>query len=754
MEFTLYVADCKGKQKNTLYPNKCIITNIADFCSAIAFDHVCADFKNHYRGNDNFISADCLVMDNDNDRSDNPNDWIYPEDYENIFPNTAYVVAPSKNNMKVKGNKSARPRHHIYFPHKLIIDVRAYIGLKKAILKDYPFFDVQAADAARFMYGNDTKDIIWHEGPTDIDFLFSQEAEIPQGSRNSTMSHFAGKVLKRYGETDKAYEIFIEKSEKCSPPLSDEELKTIWQSALKFFRKIAKSPDYISADKYESNVEESNPIHWDEPIPLEGEILPSFPVDALPKVLKDYVASVAESTQTSIDMAAAGVLAVISACMRNLYKVEGKSDWWEPTNIYVLIVAEPSERKTAVISLLKKPIDEFVGEYNKEHKVEFEMSKAVKQRLENTKNRLISATKKKGAPDTPAEDFNDKLQEVIEQLVNFKEQKPMRIYVDDTTPEKLVEILSENNNAISIISSEGGIFDVLSGTYSSKVNIDVFLKAYSGERITVDRIMRDSVIIDDACLTILLTVQPVVISDFMSNKKFRHRGLTARFLYTNPKSQVGERSFYSLPIDPNLYEHYKNVIYNILSENRSSTPNLIKLTDEAKSVLTVFYDWVEERLAGEFSVYGDWIGKLVGNTLRLAGILARASIIKKDVGEAFLESDRPVEIDKHIMENAVEIGKYFFLHAVSSYSAMGVHSEFKSALKALEKIRSNKEEKITRRGLMRICRWISGAEEAQSILDTLEDCGYVRIVTVENADRARGGRPKNAVYAVNPSLFK
>ncbi len=752
MQMTIYTANCAGKAKNAVYPNKRIISNADDFTAAIAYDHVCAKFKQNHRGKDDFISADCLVMDNDNTHSDNPEDWIYPGDYASMFSDIAYIIAPSRHNMKVKEGKSARPRHHIYFPLNTVTDADTYADLKKKLLADYPFFDSGAIDAARFIYGHATDDIIWNDSDLTVEFIFSfTKGTIPYGSRNSTMSRFAGKVLKRFGETDEAHNIFLEKAGKCSPPLDDEELKTVWRSALKFFRKIAKSPNYIPADKYENLRDNGDKIKWDEPIPLENEVLPTFPIESLPRVLRDYALSAAESTQTSVDMAAAGILAVASACMRNLYKVEAKADWQEPTNIYVLIVAEPSERKTAVISLLKKPVDEFVEEYNKAHKVEFEMSKAVKQRLENTKNRLISSARKKGE-ESVAEDFNDKLQEVIEQLVNFKEQKPMRVYVDDTTPEKLVEILAENNNAISIISSEGGIFDVLSGTYSGKVNIDVFLKAYSGERIAVDRIMRDSIFIDDACLTILLTVQPVVISDLMSNKKFRHRGLTARFLYTAPMSYVGERKFNSQPIDPKCYEDYKNLIYNILSENK--TINLIKLTDGARSVLNEYYDWVEKRLAGEFSVYGDWVGKLVGNTLRIAGILARVSVLKKDIGDAFLESDPPVEINKATMEDAVRIGKYFFSQAVSAYSEMGIHSEFKAALKALEKIRSSKEEKITRRGLMRICRWISRVEEAQSILDTLEDCGYVRIVTVENADRARGGRPKNAEYSVNPMVFE
>lgn len=59
---------------------------------------------------------------------------------------------------------------------------------------------------------------------------------ITQGNRNNTLSRFAGRVLKRYGETDKAHEIFLDQAKKCDPPLDDSELSTIWFSAVKFFR--------------------------------------------------------------------------------------------------------------------------------------------------------------------------------------------------------------------------------------------------------------------------------------------------------------------------------------------------------------------------------------------------------------------------------------------------------------------------------------------------------------------------------------
>lgn len=542
----------------------------------------------------------------------------------------------------------------------------------------------------------------------------------------------------------------------CELALHDEEVLKLIREEKQVEATHDFTQDKTSATQGKASTKEfgqhSSETDWEEPVPLVTDTLPDFPINALTPTLRNYSLAVAETTQTAVDMAAVGTLAVVSAAMRNVYKVEAKPDWQEPTNIYCVSIAEPSERKTANIAHDTKPVDEYVREYNAMHKVEFEMSRVAKQRLENRKNSLISASRKKGK-DESAEDFDDNIQEVVEQLVNFQEKKPLRIYVDDTTPEKLVEILAENNNAISIISSEGGIFDILSGAYSNKVNIDVFLKGYSGERITVERIMRESVSIDDACLTILLSVQPVVIGDLMKNSKFRHRGLTARFLYSHPKSTIGEREFDTVPISPEIYGAYKKLIYNILDEKRGDSPEIIRLTEEAKPILKNYYDWVETLLVGEYSAYNDWIGKLVGNTLRIAGILARSAVLKNDVGEALLEKDEPIFISAEIMTNAIEIGKYFLAHAIDAYSVMGVYTDFRSLSTVVDKLREKQVKVLDRRGLMRLCRWISSAEDADNILTSLEDYGYIRLTAIDLSDKIRGGRPKNPTYSVNPRIM-
>lgn len=72
--------------------------------------------------------------------------------------------------------------------------------------------------------------------------------QIQEGSRNSTLSHFSGIILKWYRKSEKAKKAFLEKSEKCNPPLDREELSLIWKSAISFYGNISKQKGYIPPD--------------------------------------------------------------------------------------------------------------------------------------------------------------------------------------------------------------------------------------------------------------------------------------------------------------------------------------------------------------------------------------------------------------------------------------------------------------------------------------------------------------------------
>ena len=233
MEFHLYTADCTGNPKNSSYPNCIKVVGEDDLRSAARLDHVCAEFNGGHRSVAGYIGSDVEVMDCDNDHTDVPEEWITPEKVSEIFPDVTFAAVYSRNNMKPKGAKSARPRFHVYFPHKAIFSAEECAALKRNIYRKAPFFDGNALDAARFIFGNTSTEIYWNEGIFDVDDYLDAESAadfgeldrrselISEGSRNSTLSRFAGRVVKRYGVGEKSRELFLKEAEKCDPPLPE-----------------------------------------------------------------------------------------------------------------------------------------------------------------------------------------------------------------------------------------------------------------------------------------------------------------------------------------------------------------------------------------------------------------------------------------------------------------------------------------------------------------------------------------------------
>jgi putative DNA primase/helicase len=273
MQLTICTANCIGNQKNCLYPNKSVVTSEDELKEAVKLDHVCAEYKNNYRSADNFLKSNVIVMDLDNDHTENPDDWITPEALDELMPDVSYAIAPSRHNMISKDGKSARPKFHVYFSIEEIADAEMYVAMKRAIHAQFPFFDDNALDAARFIYGADSGEVIWHEGWLTIDELLENVSaptntggsnSIPEGRRNNTLSRFAGRIVKRYGSTDKAHEIFLEEAKKCEPPMDDEELTTIWNSAIKFARKVQGQEGYVPPDDYNSDFDSLRPSDFSD----------------------------------------------------------------------------------------------------------------------------------------------------------------------------------------------------------------------------------------------------------------------------------------------------------------------------------------------------------------------------------------------------------------------------------------------------------------------------------------------------------
>lgn len=268
MQLTLFTSGQAGNQTTTAYPNQVIVTDKQTLIQAVQFDHVAASYQNNTRSTTNFLQSDVVVMDIDNDHTENPDEWVTAEMLEKLFDDYQFALATSRNHMLIKGTKAPRPKFHIYFPIESITDSQVYVALKEELVNRYGFFDDNAKDAARFFFGNPQAEVVWHdswltiddilsngsvdeEEDFDADFYKPPTGPITQGSRNNTMSVFAAKILKRLGATQEARAGFDEQAEKCEPPLDKAELDTIWGSAVRFYNKTIKSSEgYVLPEQF------------------------------------------------------------------------------------------------------------------------------------------------------------------------------------------------------------------------------------------------------------------------------------------------------------------------------------------------------------------------------------------------------------------------------------------------------------------------------------------------------------------------
>ena len=260
MKFTLYRSNCLEVPENCTYPHKVEVTGKGSLIEAVKHDYVCAEYQGNYRSNDNFIGSDCLPVDCDNDHSDDPEEWVYPSDVATAFPSVAFAVHYSRNHMKAKGGKAARPKFHVFFAIDQVTEPGQYSEIKKLVNTIFPYFDTKALDAARFFFGTKEPEVEIFDGPmtlttflTDDDFDANMDSGsygdivIPEGSRNATLSHYAGRILKRFGNTEVAA--------CCQPPLEQSELDSIWRSAQRFYGKVAAQEGYIPPEQYNQDLQ-------------------------------------------------------------------------------------------------------------------------------------------------------------------------------------------------------------------------------------------------------------------------------------------------------------------------------------------------------------------------------------------------------------------------------------------------------------------------------------------------------------------
>ena len=482
----------------------------------------------------------------------------------------------------------------------------------------------------------------------------------------------------------------------------------------------------------------ASPSQFSPLIPLtpQWSDLPPFPMDALPDVIRRYVGAVAEHSQTAPDMAAVISLGVLAICLQGKYKVEGTPGYDEPLSLYTVVIAAPGERKSSVMRDMTKYLYEYELEYNQAHSADIRENRLHRESLE----RQIASLKKK-LERSDNHEIELELRQVQEQLEDTPELKPVRFFADDCSSEALTSLMAANGGVFSVISTEGGIFDIMAGRYSNKANIDIWLKGHCGDAIYVDRMSRDAECILHPALSAILSIQPSVLDEIMSNTTMTGRGLIARFLYASPPSRIGGRTFRTPPIPPEVSAAYRSLIFRLMAMPFSEEPQILYLSEKAFNRMADYFQEHERFLAGEGQAISDWASKYIGAVLRIAGLLHGADM-----------ENGNKEISLSTMNRAIQIGKYFLAHSSYAYSMMGTDLSIQKARFVLAKLKKKNITAIKRSELFQMCRgkFFKKTEEIFPTLELLEAHNYLRL---EEPERQSVGRPADVKIFVNPAVL-
>ena len=489
------------------------------------------------------------------------------------------------------------------------------------------------------------------------------------------------------------------------------------------------------------------PEEWPEPVEFTGHSVPRLDLKSLPPVLGDFCRELAEEKQVPVELVLSMVLATLSTAAQARYVVKVRDGYSEPVNVYTICPLDPANRKSAVAESCTAPLKEW--ERWIAEKMAPVVREAQSQRL--TLEKVIEKKRSLAASKRTMSEIQEVQQEILE-LENQLPEIPVipRLLADNCTPEALAVLMAGTGGCVSIITAEGGVFDILAGMYSKGVpNLDLFLKSHSGDCFRVDRRNSAPVLLDSPRLTLGISPQPVTLAERAASKIFRGRGLDGRFLYFMPESLLGKRKLEPAPMNPATKARFNDKVRSLLPTSWGTDmpgPIALELSADAYRIWLSFAGEVEKGLApgGEFEGMQDWGGKIAGAVIRIAGLFHLAT------------HDRPEElkITPETMQQASYMGAFLAKHAKAAYALMGADEDTDRARRVLEWIRRQAADRFTVRDCWQAVKQQTAfphVDAVHSALKELEERDFIRELPQE---KKGPGRKPSPAYAVNPRALR
>lgn len=489
-----------------------------------------------------------------------------------------------------------------------------------------------------------------------------------------------------------------------------------------------------------------------DPIPLPADKPPvaAFDPKLLPRRLAPWASDIAERMQCPPDYIFVAIVIALSTIIGRIVGIRPKrfDIWTIIANLWGAVVGRPSLLKTPAVQEAFKPLRRLEKEAAEQYRRDLKSRKA---------SQILGAARRK----VRERDLRDAVkegggEEIAEQLACEQDDQPIehRYVVNDSTVEKLGEILRDNPNGVLCYRDElVGLLMSLDKDGQEGAR-GFYLQAWNGDgSYTYDRIGRGTIHIPAAIVTILGCIQPGPFESYLRAAMVGGKGddgLVQRFqlvVYPDPRAhwinhdrapnrEAREQAY---AVFRELSQLDPTMVGAQVDEFEPDSVPFLRFSDDAQACFNAWREKLENRLlrAEEDEAFESHVSKYRKLVPALALIFHLAD-----------GHSGPVDLES--LERAIAASIYLESHARRLFSS--ALSPEVAAAKSLAKRILKREVKdgFTLRDIYQKC-WsrLATSGDVERAVEVLLDCQWLRV----ERDELTGGAPRTS-YRINPKIWK
>ena len=252
----------------------------------------------------------------------------------------------------------------------------------------------------------------------------------------------------------------------------------------------------------------------------------AFPLVALPRVLRQFVAQVSDAMGVAPECVATPAIATCATAIGNTCRIRLTPTWTEPAVIWAVTLMESGSLKTPAYNAAVEPL-------------------RVAQRLSEEQFQQAQTDYRKAKAQFEAEASLWKNAPTAAQAIPTEpmEPKPTDLYTSDSTVEALGVLFGNNPRGLALTRDELSGFFASFGAYKGGRGGDeaAYLEFYNAGAVKLNRASGKRIYVHAAALSIFGTCQPAVFVNAIGadgkNSNQVENGLAARFLIASPVSK-------------------------------------------------------------------------------------------------------------------------------------------------------------------------------------------------------------------------